>query len=151
MKLINIFLVIITFGKQNKFMIDYITTIGTKIYVPDGWDEWSEEVKDCVLFHENVHVEQYKKEGLKYVFKYLFWPLPALRARARLEYEVEAYAKDIVYSYRKYGTPLFGYRCYKIISNLTGPEYFWTYTNRAYVSKRLFSKILEELKTEKEK
>jgi hypothetical protein len=146
MKIINILLIIITFGKQKRFMTGYVTTIGSKIYVPSEWDSVNFQHKDVVLFHENVHVEQYKREGFLYFLKYLFWPLPALHAHARLSYELDAYAADIVYSYRKYGTPVFADRFDKVIGQMTNHEYFWTCTNRKHVIKELSKRIFRELK-----
>jgi hypothetical protein len=147
MKVINVLLIIITFGKQNRFMTDYITTIGEKIYVPDHWKLISPERRDCILVHENVHVKQYQDDKFGFFLKYLFWPLPVLHAHARLEYEIEAYATEIVYSYRTYETPvLTGQAFDNVISQLSGPAYFWTCTNKAYITKRLTHKILEILK-----
>lgn len=146
MKIVNVILLIITFGKQNTFMTDYITTIGEKIYVPKDWDLLPEQSKDIILFHENVHIEQYKREGFWFSLKYLFWPLPTLHAHARLAYELEAYAKDIVYSYRKYGTPIFGPRYDEVINQMTGPDYFWTCVNKKHVATRLMIRIFKEIK-----
>lgn len=147
MKIINVLLIIITFGKQNRFMTHYVTTIGDKIYVPDTWNKTDLRVKDMVIVHEEVHIKQYKKEKFLFYFKYLFWPLPLFHAHARLEYEIEAYATEIVYGYKRYGTPIFNGRVYNnVISQLSGPMYFWTCVNKAYIGKRLTLKIFELLK-----
>lgn len=147
MKIINILLIVITFGKQNKFMTNYITTIGDKIYVPDNWERIHPKIKDMILVHENVHVKQYQKEKFLFYFKYLFWPLPFLHAHARLNYEIEAYATEIVYGYHKYGHPVFDGRVYSnVISQLSGPMYFWTCVNKAYIGKLLTLKIFELLR-----
>lgn len=146
MKIIDIFLKVITFGKQNQFMISYVTTVGDKIYVPNGFmEQWSAQSIDCILFHENVHVEQYRKEGFLFYFKYLFFPIPCFHAHCRLEYELEAYSKDIVYSHKKYGTTLFGDRFNMVIEQMTGPMYFWTCTNRKNVASNLTKKIIKEM------
>lgn len=146
MKTINVLLLIVTFGQQNKFMNSYITTIGSKVYVPDDWDQHEDWAKDVILYHESIHVEQFKREGILFSLKYLFWPLPLLHAHARLEYELEAYSKEIVYSYRKYGTPVFGADYDNIVAQMTGPMYAWTCLNRKHVATRLTARILEEMK-----
>lgn len=149
MKIINAILLVITFGKQKKFMTDFVTTIGEIIYVPESWDSYPYQDKQTVLHHEQVHVNQYKKEKFLYMFKYLFWPLPIFFAHARLTYEIEAFAADIVYSYRNFGVPPFGPRFAHVIENLTGPAYFWTWKDKKYVRVKLTAQIFKEIQKTK--
>lgn len=149
MKVIHYFLMVITFGKNKNFLSSFVTTIGQTIYVPDSWDRHSESEKEMILAHEQVHIDQYKKEGILFSLKYLFWPFPCIRATARLKYECEAFAKDIVLSYKKNLTPVFSGRFDYVVQLLSGPEYFWTCTDQNYVRKVLTFCILKELKKQR--
>lgn len=57
---------------NRRFMTDYVTTIGTTVYLPSRAVLLSDTMY-IVLGHELVHVLDYKKEGKKFYFKYL-WP-----------------------------------------------------------------------------
>jgi hypothetical protein len=146
MKVIHYFLIAITFGKNKRFMTDYVTTIGRTIYVPASWDSASEDRKSIVLLHERVHIEQFEREGIWFALKYLFWPLPTIRAKARIKYECEAFAKEIVHEYKIYLTPVFSGRFDQVVEELSGPGYFWACTDKGYIRKVLTFCILRELR-----
>jgi hypothetical protein len=78
---------------KKKFMPKYATTILKNIYVPfvvgqanDKWD-LKQQVSCCV--HEHMHVEQYQKENLKFLFNYTF------NSRKRAIYEIQAYSTNL--------------------------------------------------------
>lgn len=96
MKILNIFLIIVTFGAQKKFMTDYVSVISNKVYVPTKWEEWTNYNKTSILRHERVHMYQVKKYGsFIYNILYLFIPLPMLLAYFRTKFEREAYEESI--------------------------------------------------------
>ena len=78
MKLINIFLIVITFGQMRDYMTRFVTTIGETIYVPDDWNERSAQSRAAVVRHEAVHIRQWHANRLFFKLKYLFWFFPAL-------------------------------------------------------------------------
>ena len=76
MKIINVLLMIITFGQMKSFMNGFTTTIGKKIYVHNDWDLRSDFDRAITLRHEGVHLAQQERYGFfKFVLMYLFWPM----------------------------------------------------------------------------
>ena len=142
-KAINVFLQIITFGQMKTFMTNFITTIGSKIYVPDGWDNNSDFSKYIVLYHERVHMKQKKKYTMPlFTFLYLLFPLPVGLAWFRLKFELEAYAAALEEMYFKLGYK-YGYdeEIDAIIKHMTSSEYFWTWYSKKYVKNKLLEEI----------
>lgn len=85
------------------FMTTFVTTIRYTVYVPDRWDTWPEPEKIGIIRHERVHMRQCRKYGfLLFSFLYLFWPLPMFYAKARADFEKEAYEESLrtYYEYR---------------------------------------------------
>ena len=127
MRAIDVFLKIITFGFMSTFMVDFITTIGFTVYVPDCWASMTDGNRLIVLRHERVHMRQRVKYGsFLFSFLYLFCPLPAGLAYFRMKFEREAYEETLQATYDVYqsyaNTPKFKE---EIIRNFTGPAYFW--------------------------
>ena len=150
MKLISFLLKVITFGKMNNFMDSFYTTVGYTVYYPESYKESTFERRFLILLHESVHMAQMREERLWgvefigmmiYAIKYLFLPVPLFRAKSRMKYELEAYATDIVMSNKLFGTELFGRRKDFVVATLSGPQYFWTWTDKKDLEKRLVDEI----------
>src|SRR5512138_3257662 len=77
-------------------------TIGQRIFAKRSADE-------TVLAHEGVHVEQQRRDGWSFYWRYIVSP------RRRMEYEAEAYAVNYVA----------GASLAWIAKTLSGPLYFW--------------------------
>lgn len=130
MKVINGFLLVLTFWQLKKFMTDFITTVGETVYVPDDWNTQTEVGRMIVLRHERIHMRQKKKYGMfLFSFLYLFVPLPGVFAYYRQKFEREAYEESMwalvelvpngldilaTYSFRE-----------AMIRHFTSSEYFW--------------------------
>lgn len=128
MKFIDKFLYLITFGKMDTFMTNFITTIGYKVYVPSEWDKWSIDSKISILLHEEVHMKQKEKYGsFLFGFLYLFFPLPFGLAYFRCIFEKEAYEVSIREKAKRSGVQTIYGSSYKkfIIENFIGPNYLW--------------------------
>ena len=127
MKVIDVFLRTITFGRMKRFMTDFITTIGHRVYVPADWDDNSPATKSSTIRHERVHMRQGKKYG-KFLFSllYIALPFPTLFAYFRTKFEKEAYEETLRTVNEYYGPSIFtpGLK-EKIVSLFVGPEYFW--------------------------
>lgn len=96
MKVISVFLLIVTFGTQRVFMTNYITTIRHTVYVPNDWATWTDPSKVAILRHERVHMRQAKKYTFPlFMFIYLFFPLPFFLAWGRARLEMEAYTESM--------------------------------------------------------
>ena len=108
MKTIDIFLKIMTFGKMNTFMEDFITTVGNTVYVNNTWDARSTSTKAITLRHERVHMRQSKSLGrIKFSLLYLLLPVPVAFAYYRKKFEQEAYEESLRALFEYYGPKFF--------------------------------------------
>lgn len=70
------------------------TTIYPHIYVIPGFNSWPNKLKERILLHEKIHLEQQKEVGFwKYLFLYIF-VLPLFWNPWRYKWEIEAYVKS---------------------------------------------------------
>jgi hypothetical protein len=137
MKVINIFLMIITFGQMKVFMTKFITVIGNKVYVTESWDDRDERLKCATLRHERVHMRQSKKYG-KFLFSilYLFLPFPIGIAWFRTKFEKEAYEESFRALNEYFGKEAFSDRYKKhIVGQFTTSHYFWMWPFRDSLEK----------------
>jgi len=128
MKAIDVFLKVVTFGKQNRFMTNYTTTIGYKIYVASNWDSKLSEMKLIILRHERVHLRQMRKyTPIIFSLLYLFC-LPTVFAFFRKAMEQAAYEESLKARLEIYGKESLSQQ-YKnhVVSQFTGSSYFWTW------------------------
>lgn len=152
MKVIDIFLKIVSFGQANKFMTVFVTTIGNTIYVPNSWDTLDDVFKISVLRHERVHMRQSKKYWFPfYSFLYLFVFFPVVFAWYRKKFEQEAYEESLRAMVDLQGKEILD----KIdpeffISQFTTGAYLWTWPFRKSITKwynETKAKILTEQET----
>jgi hypothetical protein len=128
MKLIDVFLKMITFGQMKTFMTSFITTLGANVYVTEKWEFTRLVDKVEVLRHERIHMRQAKKYGrFLFSFLYLLFPLPVGLAYFRKKFEQEAYEESIRAIYQYHGEKAASSLQVKefIISQFTTANYFW--------------------------
>jgi hypothetical protein len=145
MKIIDVFLKIITLGHMSTFMTKFITTVGYKVYTPPGWETMD---KIGILRHERVHMRQMRKYGrIWFTLSYLFLPLPTVLAYYRKKYEQEAYEETIRYVAERYGILAAERAEFRenIINHFTGAQYFWTWPWRDSIA-FWFDDIIEDIK-----
>lgn len=141
-----LFILTIGFFKRKEYLDGFVTTLFYTVYVPNSWEMISENDRKSVLLHEAVHMRQFKKERWFYPFKYLFFPLPIGLARYRLDYEVEAYAEEIVHRHMNLGEFLWGTKYERAVKDLSGPAYFWPTFSRNLVRQKLKATVTAKLK-----
>lgn len=130
MHAIDFFLKVISFGKMNRFMQDFTTTIYHTIYTPSDWDSMTDAQIVGVLKHEAVHMRQANKYSFPiYSFLYLFFPLPAFFAYFRAKFEMEAYEVTMKVAVERSGPEILSNEKFKkfITSQFTGPSYLWMF------------------------
>lgn len=130
MKIINVLLMIITFGQMKVFMTGYVTTIGRTIYVTKEWDQRGDKAKAITLRHEGIHIAQAAKMGrILFSLKYLLWPVPVVWALGRRDIEQEAYEETMRARAEYYGIKALDHKGFKrhLLLNFKGPAYFWMY------------------------
>lgn len=132
MKLINIFLMVVTFGAMRQYMTSFITTLGQTVYVPSDWDSLPATSQAAVLRHERVHMRQARKYSRPlFSFLYLFAYFPVGLAWWRAKFEKEAYEESLR-AYHEYGRDIKspGFR-YAMIAHFTTGEYAWMWPWKA--------------------
>lgn len=140
-RVIDRILKLISFGKMNSFMTDYVTTIGNTIYVPANWSSWPKQTQEEIVSHEMVHVEQQKRHGaFLFACMYLFLPFPIFFAKWRLEFEMEAYAQTCLHKFQNSG-PVRRATIDWIVEQMTGPSYLWTWLSPKEVEALLRKKV----------
>lgn len=129
---------VLTLGRSRSFMDRYVTTVGQTVYVPSGWDSWSEVSRYVVLRHEVVHMRQARRMGaVAFAVAYLLLPLPAGLAYCRARLEMEAYGESIMALVERTGTSVVlspGFQR-EMVDRLTGPDYLWCWPFKKAVAK----------------
>lgn len=106
MKVINVFLMIITFGQMTSFMVDFVTSIGDTVYLPSNWNTIQVYEQCTVLRHERIHMRQAKKMS-RFLFSlvYILLPIPLGLAWGRTKLEMEAYEESLT-AWNDYGVDI---------------------------------------------
>jgi hypothetical protein len=119
---------VLTFGRQNRYLTDYVTTLGHTVLVPTGWDRIPPLRRYEVLRHELVHVRQFERWGwCGMVLLYGLLPLPVGLAwgRARLEWEAYAETLRAIAEVEGIAAARDPRLHQEIIRRFTGPDYAW--------------------------
>jgi len=161
---------------QRKFMTNYTTTIGYKVYVADwmvkreAWD-----VLYGVMRHEFTHMLQKEKHGVWFTWGYLFPQIFALLALGALSaiwvgpwglmplifllaalpfpapfrslWEAEGYTQTILVSYERRGS-IDHSLVDRIKKHFTGPDYYFMNPFKSRVDK-MFDKIIADIESKK--
>lgn len=138
MKVVGVFLKIITFGCMISFMSRFATTIGNTVYTGRNWVDMPPIQKATILRHEQVHMRQRKRMGtVRYALYYLFWPLPIIFAAGRRNLEMEAYTESLLAYEEYYGVEALKQPEFrnKVIGNFTSPSYFWMWPFRSRIER----------------
>ena len=138
MKVLDVFLRVVTFNQMKSFMDRYTTTIGYTIYVSSSWINKTPYSKASILRHERVHMRQRRRMGLvKYSLYYLLAWFPIGLAAGRRNLEMEAYAESLQSYADYYGLPNLkdGTTRENVIGEFTGPSYFWMWPFRKTIER----------------
>ena len=130
----------LTFGGQDRYMSEYVTTLGRTIWVPADWERWTHRARYKVLRHEVVHVRQFERLGwIGMVLVYGCFPLPAGLAWGRAELEWEAYAETLRAEFDLEGLSGASDRRLHdgIVRRFTGPDYGWMWPFEGWVRRRI--------------
>jgi len=150
MKVIDVFLKVVTFGQMKTFMTGFITTLGYTVYVNTSWTSLEPTNQMVVLRHERVHMRQRKAYGsFWYSFLYLLVFFPVAFAYFRTRFEKEAYEetmKALLEFTPDTGTLTLKSQAFKdrMIGHFTSAEYFWMWPFRRSIE-RWYDKVVERL------
>lgn len=125
-------LVIVTFGRMRGYLDDYVTTIGSRVYVSSDWEHRSDGDRWATMRHEAVHLRQFRRWTLPgMALLYLLVPLPAGLAYFRMRFERAAYEETIRCNAELYGLGYVkGELRAHVIEQFTGPTYGWMWPFR---------------------
>lgn len=146
-KAIDVALKIITFGGQRVYLTRYHTVLFGKLWVPDSWDDMSDDDKYILLRHERVHLRQRKRMGdivMTFVYLVPFFPLFLAYGRARMEWE--AYVETIRATVEVKGVEAASDLRHGIVSRFTGPDYGWMWPFPKTIH-RWFDEALDEARS----
>lgn len=132
-----------------RFMTNYITTIHTTVYVPDGFDRWTEASKCALLRHERVHMRQARKWTFPlYAVLYLLAYLPLGLAYFRARMEWEAYEESLA-AFKDYGLDYSsdGRRAW-LVEQFTSSAYGWMWPFPKTVTKWFDDAVAKLSKTD---
>ena len=128
MKTIDILLRILTLNQMKTFMTKFVTTLGSKVFVPETWFNRTHLSRCATLRHERVHMRQRERMGrVLYTFTYLLWAFPTVFAVGRRDLEMEAY-KESMRAYAEYfGLEMLTVSRVKknMVKHFTSSSYFW--------------------------
>ena len=125
---IDKFLRALTFGGNASYLSAVVTTLGNKVYVPDGWDGWSAMDRLLILRHEAVHLRQFRRyTWLGMALIYLVLPIPLFFAGGRAWLELEAYKETLTATWELRGREAARDVSLRkrIVSRFTGSDYGW--------------------------
>jgi hypothetical protein len=123
---ISIALAVLTLGGQRQYLTRYHTVLFGKLYVPDGWDDMSDEARYVLLRHERVHLRQRDRMGdVSMGLAYLFLGLPLGLAWGRARIEWEAYEETIRATAEVFGLGAARALEPEIVRRYVGPDYGW--------------------------
>lgn len=135
---IDVALRLLSFGGQDRYLTDYVTTLGHVIYVPEGWESREAGAKLAVLRHELVHVAQFERYGtigMSILYGLLPFPIGLAYGRARLE--LEAYVETIRATAEIDGIEAATSDALRefVVERFVGPDYLFMWPFRAAVDR----------------
>jgi len=145
---IHVALAVITLGGQRVYLTRYHTVLFGTLWVPDAWDDMSDDDRYVLLRHERVHLRQRKRMGdvaMTFVYLVPFFPLFLAYGRARLEWE--AYVETIRATAEVYGLEAAASLRDHLVRRFTGPEYGWMWPFPKSVN-RWFDEALADVRAE---
>lgn len=147
MKVLNVCLLIITFGQMKAFMTRFTTTIGDTVYTNTAWDERSEVSKIITLRHERIHMRQKKRYtafGFSFLYLFVFFPIGLAYFRAK--FEKEAYEESIRSVAFYVGIDRVKHPEFRkqLVDHFTTSQYFWMWPFRSAVE-RWYDGVVKEL------
>lgn len=147
-KAIHWFLLGLTFGGQRVYLTQYHTVLWGTLWVPDAWDETSDDDKYILLRHERIHLRQRRRMGdVVMTFLYLvpFFPLGLAYGRARIEWE--AYVETIRATAEVYGLQRAEALRDYITERFVGADYGWMWPFPGTI-RRWFDEVIRDLRAE---
>lgn len=134
-----------TFGAMRTYLTRYHTVLFGVLWVPDSWNDLTDEARYVLLRHERVHLRQRARLGdVVMSLLYVFWifPLGLAWGRARLEWE--AYEETVRATREVFGLARAKALEPELVRRFTGADYGWMWPFPKQV-RRWFQATVETL------
>jgi hypothetical protein len=145
---IHVALALLTLGGQRVYLTRYHTVLFGTLWVPDAWDEMSDDDKYILLRHERVHLQQRARMGdfvMSFVYLVPFFPLFLAYGRARIEWE--AYVETLRATAEVYGVESAEALRPNIKQRFVGPDYGWMWPFPGAID-RWFDEAMADVRAE---
>lgn len=140
-------LALLTFGGQRRYLSDYVTTLGARVYVPRGWSSRRPEDRLVTMRHERVHLRQFRRWSFPLMaLLYLLLPLPLGLAYGRYRFEREAYEETLRAACEVWGRDAVCNAAFRagIVAQFTSGAYGWMWPFPGAVE-RWYDRVLSSL------
>lgn len=127
-RILDVFLRGLTLNLQSRFLTEYHTLLGKRLYVAPTWHHMDDDQRTILLRHERVHLQQRRRLGFfgfAGVYLFIFLPMGLAWGRARLEWE--AYRETLRATAEIHGPDaLLNPRLRAwVVKRFVGPDYGW--------------------------
>jgi hypothetical protein len=121
-------LLLLSFGKQNRFLSEYHTVLGDTLLVSPRWYQMNDAACYILLRHERIHLQQRRRltfPGMALVYLLPWFPIGLAYGRARLEWE--AYVETLRATAEVHGIEAAAAPALRkfILQRFTGADYLW--------------------------
>lgn len=128
----------LTFGRQRRYLDGYVTTLGSRVYVPPGWERRTADDRYVTMRHERVHLRQFRRWSFPVMaVAYLLLPLPLGLAWCRMRFERAAYEETLRAAAEVHGPAILSdpeFRA-RIVEQFTSGAYGWMWPFRRAVER----------------
>jgi hypothetical protein len=138
----------VTLGGQRIYLTRYHTVLWGTLWVPDAWDEMTDDDKYILLRHERIHLRQRKRMGdavMTFMYLVPFFPLGLAYGRARIEWE--AYIETIRATAEVHGVKSAEALRDHITERFVGAEYGWMWPFPRVIH-RWFDEVMRDIRAE---
>lgn len=135
-----LFLAVVFFPFNNKFLTNYWTTWFGKVYAPTSANLDDLHNHDRVISHEKIHISDAKKWKLWFSVSYLLLPVPIFFCYGRWYWERKAYLPELMELRDSHKFPK---RLNIIVNSLGGSSYLWSWPKkwiREWFLKKIYGK-----------
>lgn len=135
-----LFIAVLLFPFNSKFLTGYWTSWFGKVYAPSSANLNDLSNHDRVIRHEKIHILDEKKWKWWFRISYLFLPVPIFLCYGRWYWERKAYLPELTELKDTYRFPS---RLNQIVNNLGGANYAWAWPKkwiREWFLKKIYGK-----------
>ena len=149
-RVVHVFLLMITCGKQRHYMSRYHTVIGLTLYTPACWDSTEDLDRLILLRHERIHLKQRRRYtflGMAFLYLLPILPLGLAWGRARIEWEAYVETLRATAEYKGLEAARAPFLREEIVRRFVAADYGWMWPFPKQVN-RWVDRALEQIEIE---